>query len=161
MGNATVPIIDPVRDDLLALAQPLLEGAGVELVELHLGRAKHRLILRLDIDRAGPVGVTIDDCQRVSRAITAALDDSDLIEGNYVLEVSSPGLDRPIRTADDIRRNTGRRVVVRTAPAGAGQVIVGVLLGASGDDLLLQSSEGTAQRIPLTLVALAHQEIDL
>jgi ribosome maturation factor RimP len=134
---------------------------GLELVELKVGRAKKRFHLRLDVDRPGPTGVGIDDCKQLSNAVGRVLEEQDLIPGSYVLEVSSPGIDRPIRTADDVRRNVGRRVVVQTRePLEERTTFSGVLLGMEGDTLRLKEDDASDElRIPLDGIALARQDV--
>ncbi|MDX1389600.1 MAG: ribosome maturation factor RimP, partial [Acidobacteriota bacterium] len=133
---------------------------GLEVVEVILRRQGRRSRIRIDIDRPGPGGVAIEDCRTVSRTIEGLLDDSDLIPGSYVLEVSSPGLDRPIRTDDDVRRNTGRRVVVTTREPVEGRTTFrGVLLGIDGNDLRLREDDAGEIAISRDGVAAAHQEI--
>jgi ribosome maturation factor RimP len=117
-------------------------------------------MIRVDIDRAGPQGVSLDDCKRVSRALEAALDVYEPLGSRYVLEVSSPGLDRPIRTADDLRRNRGRRVEVTTSePFGGRTGLRGVLLESDGTCLRLREDELGELSLPLGQVAFARQEI--
>ena len=134
------------HEDLLVrlreLASGVVSSLGLELVELSLhGSSAHRT-LRVDIDRAGPRGVNLDDCQRVSGALGEALDTGDLIDARYVLQVSSPGLDRPLRTIDDYRRSTGRRLVVKTrVPTLGKSSFRGVLLGSSEDSLRIDDDE--------------------
>ncbi len=101
----------------------------------------------------------MSDCQQVSRALEAALDEADLLPSSYVLEVSSPGIDRPIRSEDDIRRNTGRQVVVTAADPEKGQrVYRGLLLGSDNGDLLLEMAENERVRIPIGGIVGARQE---
>jgi len=85
---------------------PVLERASVELVDLRMLPQKGRRVLRLYIDKPG--GVDLHDCTTISREVSVQLDVHDLIPGRYTLEVSSPGLDRPLRTAPDFERNVGR-----------------------------------------------------
>jgi len=149
---------DP-ESELRRLIEPILGAEGLELVELALkGGSAHRL-LRLDIDRAGAGGVDLADCQRISRALEDVLDESDLIPGHYVLEVSSPGIDRPIRTPDDIRRNTGRWVVVTTSEAGHERAYRGKLLGSSEGSMRLETEDREEIRIPLETVVTARREV--
>jgi ribosome maturation factor RimP len=133
---------------------------GVELVELQLRGAPNRRVLRVDIDRAGVPGVDVDDCRRVSEALGAALDEADLVPEPYVLEVSSPGADRPIRTVEDVRRNTGRRVVVTAALEGNGQRdYCGRLVGLEDGCLLVEGERAKPWRIPFDTVVHAKQEV--
>jgi len=89
---------------------PVLERASVELVDLRMLPQKGRRVLRLYIDKPG--GVDLHDCTTISREVSVQLDVHDLIPGRYTLEVSSPGLDRPLRTAPDFERNVGRTLKV-------------------------------------------------
>ncbi|MHC4137472.1 MAG: ribosome maturation factor RimP [Planctomycetota bacterium] len=144
------------------LTGPILGGEGLELVDVALKGSPGRQVLRLDIDRPGADGVDLADCQRVSRALEQELDRTDLITGGYVLEVSSPGLDRPIRSADDIRRNTGRRVVV-TVSDGSGEqrAYRGTLLGCLDGELRLEGEDREEIRIPMDGVVTARREVAL
>lgn len=142
------------------LAREIAVNLGVELVELRLRGSTRRRILRLDIDRAGPAGVTLDDCARVSHAVGSALEDDDTIPGSYVLEVSSPGVDRPIRTPEDVRRNTGRRVRVRTVdPVEGPASFRGTLRGLSQETLLLTADTGEELRIAWPQVEKMVQDV--
>ena len=135
---------------------------GVEAVEISLRGNSQRRILRVDIDRAGPEGVGIQDCQRVSEALGDALDQDDPLAASYVLEVSSPGIDRPIQSDDDIRRNTGRLVRVTLDEAVEGAVEhSGRLVGREEDALILETSDGASIRLPWSRVTEARQDIDL
>src|SRR5918912_1620534 len=120
-------IVEKVR----AIAAPLAAGEGLELVDVELAGAGGRTTLRLYIDRAG--GVSLDDCTSVSRAVSAALDVEDPIEGAYDLEVSSPGLDRPLRTPEHFQRFAGRKARIKTygplAEASGRKSFSGTLLG--------------------------------
>src|SRR5262245_38362918 len=127
------------RDAALAeidiAAREVAASLGLEIVELNFhSQGKHSL-LRIDIDRPGPTGVGLQDCAAPSRALDARLETVDLFDAPYELQVSSPGLDRPIRSDDDLRRNQGR--IVRAEyrdPSGKAAETTGVLLalGAQG-----------------------------
>jgi ribosome maturation factor RimP len=149
-----------IETELRRLAEPILAERGLELVEVVLkGTPGHQLV-RLDIDRPGATGVDLTDCQRVSQTLGEALEGVELIPGGYVLEVSSPGVDRPIRSADDFRRNTGRRVVVTTSDAdGARRSHHGTLLGCENGELRLEGEDRREIRIPLNGVVAARQEV--
>lgn len=148
------------RNALLALAEEICASRGLEVVDLAVNRGPRRWNLRIDIDRPGPAGVTIDDCQAVSREMEAVLDERDLIDHSYTLEVSSPGLDRPIRTQDDIRRNTGRKIVVETSEELEGRrQFTGILIGISGEELSLRDDDDNEVRLPWASVARASQYV--
>jgi len=132
---------------------------GLEVVELAFhSRGKHSL-LRIDIDRAGPRGVGLQDCEALSRALDARLESIDLFEAPYELQVSSPGLDRPIRTKDDLRRNEGRIVRAEFLDEdGRGREVVGVLLAAA-EGLVRVDDDGTVVEIPGDRISLLKQSL--
>ena len=149
-----------LADQLRPLVTRVVESMGLELVEFVLKGTRGSRLLRVDIDRAGVPGVNVDDCQRVSRELGVALDEADTIVSRYVLEVSSPGIDRPIRTPDDIRRNTGRHVfVVATDEQNTKRSYRGRLLGQDEGCLVLSDKEKGEIRIPLSGVVEARQEL--
>ena len=151
------------HEELLArlreLASDVAASRGLEIVELSLQGPSSNRTLRVDIDRAGPEGVNLDDCQRMSVALGEALDAGDLIEARYVLQVSSPGLDRPLRTADDFRRTTGRRLVVTPRVPTLGRTSFrGVLVGASEESLRIVDDELGEVALSLHDVGSARQD---
>ena len=104
-----------LREKLIELVEPLLAGLGYELVELEFSGGQGSATLRVFIDRAS--GVTIEDCEHVSRELSALLDVHDPVPASYRLEVSTPGLDRVLRTPAHFARFAGSRVAVElTAP---------------------------------------------
>ncbi|MEW6263690.1 MAG: ribosome maturation factor RimP [Thermodesulfobacteriota bacterium] len=111
------------------LAEPVLKEEGLELVEAQYRRERGGYVLRLFIDRAAGSGVTLDDCVQASRELGRLLDVEEVIAGPYTLEVSSPGLDRPLRRPADFHRFAGRLVRVRTAAPEGRRTIKGRLLG--------------------------------
>ena len=129
------------------IAAGLLPSLGLELVEVEYKREGHGMVLRLYIDRPG--GVTLDDCSEVSRELSALLDVEDVIPGRYTLEVSSPGLNRPLTKEADYLRSIGRLVKIRTrllTPDDRGnprKTFLGELLGyEDGIGRALQDSIG-------------------
>jgi len=157
-----VPSRQQLEAELAQLAQPILTEANLELVELAIKGAGGRQVLRLTIDRAGSLGVGMEDCQRISRELSSLLDEAEPILASYVLEVSSPGIDRPIRTADDIRRNTGRRVVVTALDAsGQQRSYRGILLSSGTDQIRLAGAAEEEILIPLENVVTARQDVSL
>jgi len=153
---------EKLLDDLKRIASRFAEEVGVELVDLTLRGSGKRRRLRVDIDRCGAESVTLEDCQEVSRGLGEAIEAAELIPGSYVLEVSSPGADRPIRTVDDIRRNTGRRIIVNTAePIGGRRSFKGLLLGGENGSLKLAEEGDGEVIIPLGKVQIARQDIGI
>jgi ribosome maturation factor RimP len=103
-----------MRTALLQLLEPEVVALGFELVELEFHAHRGGGLLRLYIDRPGDVGVTVEDCEAVSRRVSERLDAVELIKAAYTLEVSSPGFDRPLRTRAHYERFVGSRVHVET-----------------------------------------------
>ena len=149
-----------IETELRRLAEPIMAETALELVEVVLKGSPGHQLVRLNIDRPGAGGVDLTDCQRVSRTLGEVLDGVELLPGGYVLEVSSPGADRPIRLADDFRRNTGRRIVVTPSDAdGARRSHHGTLLGCENGELRLEGEDRKEIRIPLNGVVTARQEV--
>jgi ribosome maturation factor RimP len=141
------------KAQLIELLEPALAAMGFELADLdaHLGR---RGLLRLYIDREG--GITVDDCQRVSEQVGALLDVEDPLPGSYVLEVSSPGFDRRLRTRAHFERFVGERVRIELRdPRDGRRNFVGRLSGVEDDDALLEA-DGQVWHLPLNDIAVAR-----
>ena len=141
------------KERLFALLEPAVAAMGFELADLdaHLGR---RGLLRLYIDREG--GVTLDDCQRVSEQIGAFLDVEDPLPGSYVLEVSSPGFDRRLRTAAHFERFSGENVKIELKDARDGRRrFTGKLVGMEGGEVMLEA-DGERIRLPIGDIAVAR-----
>ena len=146
------------REKLDALIAEACEVAGVSLVEMDMFRAGKRRTVRLYIDK--PEGVSIDDCSKVSRHLSDALDlDPEVIEGAYTLEVSSPGLDRPLKSVADLLRNKGRTLRVTRS---TGKPITGKLLEADEDNLTL-ALKGNAGNVvvPRSEVLVAKVDVQI
>lgn len=110
---------DTVKNKVRQLASQAAEGEGLEVISADMLGSGRRLLLRVVVDKTG--GVTIGDCERMSRSLEALLDVEDPIKGSYVLEVSSPGLDRPLVTQRDFERNIGRLARIITKEKIDGQ----------------------------------------
>jgi ribosome maturation factor RimP len=120
----------------------MLKDEGLELVDLEYRREGRRWALRLFIDKEG--GVTVEDCASVSRELGDILDAKDAVPEAYVLEVSSPGLNRRVRKKEDFSRFAGRKVEVRlTAPQDGRRKIVGNILGVEGEAVVVAAPEST------------------
>ena len=125
---------------LTALISPILHDLGLELVEVQLAGGVRYRIVRAYIDK--PDGVTIDDCTAVSRRFSLELDNAELIDGSYTLEVSSPGLDRPLVTPANFERRRGYEVRVRLKDIK--KPVVGTILSANGE-LVLKTATGLTE----------------
>ena len=125
-----------VDSTLKALLQPVVEALGCELWGLQLDSGGKRKLLRIYIDREEGIGV--EDCERVSRQSGAVLDVEDAISGEYVLEVSSPGMDRPLYELGQYERYIGEDVSLRLRFAYDGRRnFKGRLMGVDGDEIVL------------------------
>lgn len=95
-----------------ALLAPIVEANGFELVDVEYVKEAGNWYLRGYIDKEG--GITINDCETVSRAFSDKLDENDFIQDSYIMEISSPGLDRPLKKEKDFERSMGKLVEIRT-----------------------------------------------
>lgn len=144
-------IVERVR--LVAL--PLLKEMGLDLVDVEFQREAGGWILRVYLDKRG--GVTLSDCQRVSEELSDLLDVENLIDHPYSLEVSSPGLNRPLTQETDFLRFVGQRARVSTSQAIAGQRrFLGILRGYEGGRVMLEREDGTVVLIPHALISKAR-----
>ena len=136
------------------LLEPSLVALGYELVGAELERSESSLLLRLYIDREA--GVTVDDCEQASRQVGAVLDVEDPIPESYVLEVSSPGLDRPLLTEEHFDRFAGHPVRLRTTELLDGhRSCMGRLVGCRDGNVVVRE-EGEERSIPIGLVEKAN-----
>jgi ribosome maturation factor RimP len=151
--------------DLRPVVESGLEELGFELVEMEMGGTPSRPVLRLRIDRAegsAEAGVSVEDCARVSRALEARLEAESRISATYVLEVSSPGVERPLVRRRDFERFAGREVTLhgKQALAGRSRALQGELLGVEGEDaaesIVLRLPGGEEVRIPRAEVTRAN-----
>jgi ribosome maturation factor RimP len=127
-------------------------------VEINYRFEGGRVVLRLLVDTAS--GVTLDELSGLNRSIGALLDEHDVIPERYVLEVSSPGLDRPLKTPADFERVIGRRLKVNlTVPLNDRQEYAGELLNANEEAIVLKMDTGDKLRILLADIARAVQEV--
>ena len=130
-----------VRQQVEQLAEALVVSEGMELVDLEFRREGRRWMLRLFIDKDG--GVTLDDCASISRELGDLLDVKDVVPQSYVLEVSSPGLDRRLRKKEHFSRFAGQKVRLRLiAPIDGRKNIVGELEGLEDEKVIVAAPEG-------------------
>jgi ribosome maturation factor RimP len=140
------------------LARSLAEANGLELVLVELVREPIGRILRVLLDKPG--GVTVEDCQAVAEPLSRALDEETPVRGPYSLEVSSPGIERPLVKRADFERFSGRPAAIRLArPLDGRRKFRGTLAGADGDDVLLDV-EGAQLRLPRNGIAKAHLVVE-
>jgi ribosome maturation factor RimP len=154
----------PVERDttIAALRQaiePLLAAEGVSLVDLQWSRRGRQWVLTLFIEHAG--GVTLDDCARISRQVGERIEVDNLIDHAYTLEVSSPGLDRPLRTLADFERFQEHLVrIVTTIPIQGRSTIVGRLKGVEDQTVLVEARRVGLVPIPMTQIKHARLEVE-
>jgi ribosome maturation factor RimP len=155
-------IVEQVR----VAAARVAESHGLELFDVQFRREAYGMVLRVQIDRPGPAAtaeesVSVEDCSHVSRDLSALLDVEDFIPVAYTLEVSSPGLDRPLRGRSDFERFSGRRAKVVMREAVDGQTFFrGRLAGVEADAALIDGDDGRQHRVPLGLVTRANLEVE-
>lgn len=144
--------------DAETLVRPVVEGAGLELVEVSFGGTGGRRVLRVTVDR--PEGLDLGAIAQLSEKIARRLDLEDFGDGRYELEVSSPGIERPLNSPAQFGRFVGWRVKVKTAePVDGARVHEGVLAGAD-EQWLTVSVDGAERRIPMSEVASARTVAD-
>ncbi len=146
---------DTLSDRLRAVIEPLAAELGLELVDLEWRPVG---LLTVFVDRAG--GVSLGECERLSRRLDPLLDAEDLIAGRYRLQVSSPGLDRPLKRPADYARAVGARLrLTLRAQAGRARVWIG-RLRAAGETLELETEDGQTLRVRPDEVESARREVD-
>src|SRR5438034_1930348 len=155
---------DMTRQDVIAqveeLLRPIAARYGLETVEIALSGEAHRAVLRVLMDRLEG-GITVEECARVSEALSRQLDLYDLFEHPYTLEVSSPGLDRPLRNDADFRRFAGKKAELRTyGPVDGQRHFRGILLGVIGDAVVLQL-DGRQVQVPKNQIAQARLLVEM
>lgn len=137
-------------EKLTELLEPLAIEHGLELVAVEQSGGRKSTILRVLLDRED--GLNIDDISEANSWISEAFDEADPVSGPYTLEVSSPGIDRPLRTRAHFERYVGETVTVKTnEPGPARSVWTGTLVGLEGDDVVLDV-EGEHVRLPFSSV---------
>ena len=155
-----------------AIAERVARSYGLEVFDVQLRREAIGWVLRVKLDRPGPIpapwppspaeSVTIEDCQRVSQDLSAILDVEDAIDHAYTLEVSSPGLDRPLRTETDFRRFAGWLAsIVSREPIDGQTYFAGRLQGVADDGtVVIEAQGGRVRNIPLAAITRARLEVE-
>lgn len=142
-----------------------VEALGYELVELKWGGSGRRPLMKIRIDLPDSIegqGVTVDDCAKVSRAVEPWLDEREGLSERYVLEVSSPGVDRPLVRARDFERFRGERVAVSGDELLAGRArrlegeLLGLEEGTDTETVVLRLSDGDEVKVPRSDIRKAH-----
>jgi ribosome maturation factor RimP len=154
--------IEQVRE----MADRVAATYGLDIFDVQFRREAGGMVLRVQIDRPGPAAtaeesVSVDDCAHVSRDLSAMLDVEDVVPMAYTLEVSSPGLDRPLREADDYRRFAGRRAKIVTRQPVDGQTFLrGTLAGVEDGVVVIDAEDHRRHRVPLDAISRAQLEVE-
>jgi ribosome maturation factor RimP len=148
--------IEKIRE----LAEPAAKALKLELVHIEIAGTRSRKIVRIYIDKPG--GVSIEDCADMSQQMDASLDSVDLFAGPYVLEVSSPGLDRELYSIGDFVRFAGRQAKVRMKPDfQSAKAFIGKIEAVEGDEIIFHDRQAGTIRIPYSGIAKANLKVDL
>ena len=157
-----VDVVEKVR----AIASRVAVSYGLEIFDVQFRREAPGMVLRIRIDRPGSKAtaddsVTVDECAKVSRDLSAIFDVDDVVPTAYTLEVSSPGLDRPLTRAEDYARFAGRRakIVMRGKIDGQGY-FKGQLGGVEDGHVLIEGEDRRTHRVPLDVITRANLEVD-
>ena len=148
-----------MRDALMRLLEPPIEALDYELVDIEFSRGNRGGVLRIFIDRRAENsggGITVDDCARVSHAVSQVLEAQDPIKGHYTLEVSSPGFDRILRTRGHFDRFLGERIFAELKlPIEGRRRFAGLLKAVSGDTIVVEV-DGQVHNLPLDRIQKAR-----
>lgn len=155
-------VVEQVRPIIARVA----EGFGLQIFDVQYRRESGGMVLRVQLDRPGPAAtaedsVSVDDCAKVSRDLSAIFDVEDVIPGAYTLEVSSPGLDRPLRVLDDYRRFAGRQAKLVMREKVDGQTYFkGRLAGVDDGAVVVDGEDGRQHRVPFDIISRANLEVE-
>lgn len=141
------------------LIEPVVNNMGVTLEDIELTRMGGKFLLRIFIDKAG--GVTLNDCEQVSREVEAHLDVEDPIPYSYILEVSSPGMDRPLKKQEDFKRFCGRMArIVISHPIENQTFFIGEILETGDSEMVLLLPKDRKVTIPYKDISRARLEVE-
>ena len=142
-----------------AMLMPIVEAKGFELVDVEWVKEGANWYLRAYIDKEN--GITVDDCELVSRAANDILDEKDFVEDSYVFEVSSPGLGRPLKKEKDFARSIGEEVEIRTfRPINRQKEFVGILNAYDKETVTIELEDGEIMQISRSDIALIRLAFD-
>ncbi len=140
------------------LINPILQNEKFELIDIEFTKEGPHRYLRVFIDKIG--GITLDDCQKVSEQLSEKLDEEDPIEENYFLEISSPGLDRPLKKTKDFERFKGENIEVRLyQPMDNKKVFEGELVGSDNNVITIKIDNKNLVEIPREKIAITKLAI--
>jgi ribosome maturation factor RimP len=151
---------DSIEDRIDKIAAEAAKENGVEFVHSEIAGNKRNMTVRIYIDK--PAGVTVEDCARVSQSIEAVIDIEDFIPSAYVLEVSSPGLERPLFSIQDFEKFIGKKAKVKTVEAISGQAnFNGRIAAVEGSEIVFEDKTNGTVRIDFEQVSKANLKVDL
>lgn len=133
-------------DQVKQLMQPALDNCNAELVDINLSGSKHKPILRILVDKKG--GITLDECTDINRQLSDILDKDDIIKESFILEVSSPGLNRPLREKKDFEKVIGKEINLYTKEPIEGENFFQAMLDSVGEDFISLKLKGGQLKIP-------------
>ncbi len=147
-----------VIENILHIAEPLLVGKNMELVDLEFRKEGVGKVLRIFIDKAD--GVTVEDCANISRELSTLMDVNETIEEKYVLEVSSPGLRRPLKKIDDFKKFKGKLVLIKTKEPIDNRKVFKGYLKDTNDEGIEMDIDGLLYSLSFQQIHKANLEID-
>jgi ribosome maturation factor RimP len=149
-----------IQHRVCELASPIVANLGLDLVDVEFSRQGGSQLLRIFLDRDG--GVSLDELQEASRSLERSLEIEDILSGRYRLEVSSPGIDRPLKGRNDYFKRTGTRIQIKMfSPLHDGRRrLTGTIVDAREESLLLETDEGARLTIPYREISSARPEVD-
>jgi ribosome maturation factor RimP len=151
--------MDHIKKKITELADSVAAQYAFEIVGVELAGSSRKLLIRIFVDKEN--GVTLDDCGKFSRALSALLDVEDPVPMAYVLEVSSPGLDRPLKELKDFQRSTGKLVrIITRAMIQEQNIFKGRITGVAGGNITLSFDDKEIE-IPFDQISKARLEIEL
>ena len=145
-----------MKDKLFGLLEPVVSGLGYELLDVEIGTSGRSALVRVYIDRTDGGAIGLDDCERTSRAIGTTLEVADPVSNDYQLEVSSPGFDRPLRTAAHFKRFAGSEARIELALPLEGRRRFKGRLGPVSDGMLTIEVDRKEWKLPLAGISKAR-----
>lgn len=150
---------NPIGSKVRNIAEKAAAELGLEFVHLELAGTKRNQVLRVFIDKPG--GVTVEDCSNVSREIEAVMDADDFMPGPYVLEVSSPGLDRELYSLSDFVKFVGNKAKAKVNVDGKAKSYNGRIVAVDGDEITFEDRSEGEVKFPYSAVSKANLKFDI
>ncbi len=150
-----------IKSELTGIIKNEVERLGYEFVDLKYGRGGRKWFLQVFCDKPG--GLALNDCEKISRELGYELDrHGELLKHSYNLEVSSPGLDRPLKSEDDFKKHMGQDIIIKLFdPGGEARVRKGTLQGIEGEKIFIKEAGGKKKEFDLKNIASAKLEVKI